>query len=120
MLEDAEWRYIWEVWNESARDPARTFSVLSEERRRRGGAALTPPPEDASPMVQKLWFLCAGYELFTDSRLGHPNYVHDLCVSAYGPPCSHCGKPLRTSKARFCAECGVPTGTAPVNSRVHR
>ena len=25
----------------------------------------------------------------------------------FGPPCRACGKPLRTPRARFCAECGV-------------
>jgi hypothetical protein len=25
-----------------------------------------------------------------------------------GPPCGGCGKPLRTTKARYCVECGTP------------
>ncbi len=29
-------------------------------------------------------------------------------ISLHGPPCRACGKPLRTSKARFCAACGHP------------
>jgi hypothetical protein len=28
-------------------------------------------------------------------------------VSLYGPPCQKCGKPLRTPKAAYCAECGA-------------
>jgi hypothetical protein len=27
-------------------------------------------------------------------------------LSRYGSPCPSCGKPLRTPKATFCAECG--------------
>ena len=27
-------------------------------------------------------------------------------LSNYGPPCPECGKPFRTPKATFCAECG--------------
>ena len=29
-------------------------------------------------------------------------------LSLFGPPCSSCGKPLRTPQAKHCAECGEP------------
>ena len=29
-------------------------------------------------------------------------------LSAIGPDCGKCGKPLRTPKAKICAECGEP------------
>jgi hypothetical protein len=28
-------------------------------------------------------------------------------ISIYGPDCSHCGKPLRTPRATYCAACGA-------------
>jgi hypothetical protein len=29
-------------------------------------------------------------------------------ISQFGPLCSSCGRPLRTPRASFCAECGAP------------
>jgi hypothetical protein len=42
-----------------------------------------------------------GYQEIDPDRLWH----HRL--SRFGPPCHACGKPLRTPRAKFCAECGV-------------
>jgi hypothetical protein len=28
-------------------------------------------------------------------------------LSRFGPPCAACGNPLRTQRAKFCAECGA-------------
>ena len=28
-------------------------------------------------------------------------------LASFGPPCEQCGRPLRTAKAVFCAECGL-------------
>ena len=42
-----------------------------------------------------------GYQETDPDRLWH----HRL--SLFGPPCETCGKPLRTPRAKFCAECGA-------------
>jgi hypothetical protein len=35
------------------------------------------------------------------------NAVWHHVANQYGAPCSSCGKPLRTSRARMCAACGA-------------
>lgn len=46
------------------------------------------------------WYLDRTGEITTHNDIRH----HRLFL--YGPPCSACGKPLRTSKAAYCATCG--------------
>src|SRR5258708_36544040 len=46
------------------------------------------------------------YERMTGFRETNHNAVFHHQLSLYGPPCSNCGKPLRTPQARFCVGCG--------------
>jgi hypothetical protein len=45
------------------------------------------------------------YERVTGYRETNPSAIYHHVLSLYGPPCRHCGKPLRTPRARFCGSC---------------
>jgi hypothetical protein len=46
------------------------------------------------------------YKEITGEEYTNPNAIIHHIVEIYGPQCEKCGKPYRTSKARFCAGCG--------------
>lgn len=47
------------------------------------------------------------YFEITGFRETNVNALWHHRVIQFGPPCSNCGKPLRTPRAKFCAECGA-------------
>jgi len=50
----------------------------------------------------------ATYERITGFREANPFALYHHRLSLYGPPCSECGKPLRTPAANYCAACSAP------------
>ena len=48
------------------------------------------------------------YFELTGFRETNPNALWHHRLSQLGPSCRACGKPLRTARAKFCAECGTP------------
>ena len=107
MLEDHEWAILMDahrVYGSDGREAA--FTRLQEHASRLGLRPPLEPIDNHAAMTRRLWHLVAGFELFTEILESSPNPIWHHYVSHYGPPCASCGKPLRTSKANFCAACG--------------
>ena len=47
------------------------------------------------------------YHELTGFRETNVNALWHHRLALFGPICSSCGKPLRTPRAKFCAECGT-------------
>jgi len=47
------------------------------------------------------------YRRITGFDESNHNAIWHHRISLYGPPCSSCGKPLRTPQAKACAACGA-------------
>jgi hypothetical protein len=61
------------------------------------------------------------YFALTGFKETNANAVFHHVVTLYGAPCSNCGKPLRTPRAKWCAACGsfggLTTGSQALNER---
>jgi hypothetical protein len=56
--------------------------------------------------------VCEAYERLTGQRETVANAVMHHRIALYGPPCKHCGRVLRTSRASKCFECGHEVGAS--------
>ena len=70
--------------------------------------ALRPFGKGGESLRTKFAAMLAEYERITGLRETNPNAIFHHRLSEYGPPCRHCGKPLRTPQAKLCGYCMKP------------
>ena len=74
-----------------------------KDYRKRTGA----PLENVS-MQDHYATMLARYEEITGYKETNPDAIVHHRLSLYGPPCTTCGKPLRTPRAKLCGSCMSP------------
>ena len=93
MLDEQEWVEL--------AVPLGNFLSLVQQLRREQGLTLPVAVKTAGVEALDRYRQLTGYSETNVEALWH----HRL--SLFGPPCSSCGKLLRTPRAKHCAECGA-------------
>jgi hypothetical protein len=95
MLDEAEYAEVSRLYSGGIR--------ATKEFRERWGV----PLKDAS-ISERFLPVRDAYERLTGMRESNQLAIMHHRLSLYGPPCTHCGKPLRTPDAKLCASCMRP------------
>jgi hypothetical protein len=95
MLEEHEWEQI-------APDLQGAIRQIKEYRERHSTSLAESRRLGYGQKALERYFEITGY------RESEPDNLWHHRADIYGPPCSICGKPLRTPRAKICAECGAP------------
>lgn len=97
MLEEAEWAQMQPL----------LFASLHNIKCYREQTGI---PLGETPMEAMYWPALGLYHALTGLEEVNPTALWHHRLSLYGPPCTHCGKPLRTPRAKLCAACGRDRG----------
>jgi len=94
MLDEDEFKSVHKLYGEC-------IESVKEFRKRTGR------PLRNVPMHRLFLPVLMEYERLTGFKETNHNAIMHHRIRLYGPPCSSCGKPLRTPKSRKCLECGA-------------
>lgn len=94
MLEEHEWEKVSPLLSGA-------IQKVKEYRETHGASLAQARDESFGKEALAMYKALTGFEETNPDALWH----HRL--SLLGPPCSSCGKPLRTSVAKRCVECGA-------------
>jgi len=95
MLDEKEFADVIALFYEGARS-------VKEYRKQSG------EPIQSVPMSERFKAMLARYESITGYKETNPNAIWHHRLSMYGPPCRHCGRPLRSPEAKLCGSCMAP------------
>ena len=93
MLDDREYAEVFELYSRCMRE--------IKERRDEEEVALAK-----TSVHERFKAVRDAYERISGWKDMHHNAIMHHQLSALGPACPRCGKPLRTPRAKLCAECG--------------
>jgi hypothetical protein len=94
MLDESEFKEVALIYSESVK--------RAKEFRAQYGVPINASIEERFKPV------CDRYEQLTGSKESNANAIMHHRLLLYGPPCTNCGKPLRTPRAKLCGACMHP------------
>ena len=94
MLDESEFEVV-------RKAHSRGIQAVKDYRQQNGASLRDTPIAQLHQPVQD------AYERLTGATGFHQDHILKHRLSLYGPPCSACGKPLRTPLAKMCAACGA-------------
>ena len=97
MMDEAEFEIVQKAHRSG-------IEAVKDYRQRNGATLQETPVAELHRPVQE------AYEQLTGATGFNHDHILKHRLSLYGPPCSACGKPLRTPQAKLCAACGAPVG----------
>ena len=104
MLDEREFHEVTALFKRGARS-------LKEYRERTGA------PLKGLKLATYFEEMLMCYESITGFKETNPNAVWHHRLSLHGPPCRHCGKPLRSPQAKLCGNCMASSGQEPDTPR---